>query len=289
MLDPKHKSTYWSKSIKWSILLLFLIIGVLSCDQKTPVENTNPMVASVGNRILLSSDLRRVIHPSTNRSDSIAMAAAYIDQWVREQLMTREASRFFSSDAEIEQLVEDYRGKLLKFNLEEQIIAARYDTLITDVQLLSFYGEMKEQFFLDQDIYRCIFARFEKAKAGLSDFRKDWNEDNMSAVHNFTTAFSEEYRLDTTIWYTWGAIAEWTDIWTKSQIDGSRKLRKRDAEYEYFLKIVEKVDKGALSPLEYIKPRLTRMLLHKRKQQILEDYKQELYEKALENNIIKLP
>ena len=48
------------------------------------------------------------------------------------------------------------------------------------------------------------------------------------------------------------------------------------------------MDKGAFSPLGYIAPQLSRMLLHKRKQNILDAYKQELYEKALQENIVRL-
>ena len=249
----------------------------------------DPLVASVGSKSLYQSDLSLMIHPSISRSDSTAMASTYIDQWVREQLMTREAYQFFSSDAEIEQLVNDYREKLLKFNLEEEIIAARYDTIITDSELRSFYDEMKEQFFLGSTIYRTLFLKIDRTKEGLAGFRKDWNENNYSTIYSFASAFGEAQQLDTTVWRTWTEVSEWTDLWTEPQINLYSSLRRRDNKYEYFLKVMEKVDKGSVSPLEYIKPRLTRMLLHKRKQQILEDYKQELYEKALQNNIIKLP
>ena len=51
---------------------------------------------------------------------------------------------------------------------------------------------------------------------------------------------------------------------------------------------MDSVDKGEISPLEYIRPQLNRMYLHKRKQKVIENYKQELYEKALNNNIIKI-
>jgi hypothetical protein len=41
-------------------------------------------------------------------------------------------------------------------------------------------------------------------------------------------------------------------------------------------------------PLELIREKLSRVILHERKENVLEDYKQKLYEKAINSNIVKL-
>ncbi len=270
----------------WPILSVFFFI---SCDQSIPQPpNEDKLLASVGSRTLFASDLSRIIHPNASVHDSIAIATAYIDQWVRDQLMALEATRHLSSDLDIEKLVEDYREKLLKFNLEEQIIDARFDTIIAESELNSFYNLMKEQFYLKDDIYRCIFARFNRGAPGLDTFKKDWKEDNMTPVINFASAFGEESKLDTSVWYFRTDIISWSERLSDGLNRQKEKVNIRDSKYEYFLKIIEKVDKAAVSPLDYIRPQLMRMLLHKRKQSILEDYKQELYESALDKNLIKL-
>ena len=74
-----------------------------------------------------------------------------------------------------------------------------------------------------------------------------------------------------------------------ARIDKKQVQTQRDSEYEYFLKIVDQEAKGEISPLAYIEKQLVRMLLHKKRGEILESYKQELYEKALNDNTIKLP
>lgn len=274
-----------------NIFYLILILLFIACDQSNQDDGKieSKVVATVGSRKLLQSDIDQVIHPNTTPQDSVALASMYIDQWVRDQLMTREASKYFSSDFEIEKLVDDYREKLLKFNLEERVVAMRFDTVISEIQLNEFYLEMKDQFILDRTLYRCIFAEFEKGTAGLPDFIKDWNAENDLNVFSFAAAFSNHSHLDSTQWVSDDNLEAWSSKWSSRKLITGAQQRQNNRESEFFLKIVEKVDKGQPSPLEYIKDRLVQMLLHRRKQEILEQYKQDLYEDALERNIITLP
>jgi len=274
----------------WYLIVAVVFLSSVSCDdRKAPQVIDEPVVASVANKVLYLSDLNNMIHDNTSAHDSTSLAAAYIDQWVRDQLVTKEAARLLSSDLEIDQLVQDYREKLLKIHLEDQIIASRYDTTISVQELSSFYEGIKGQFLLKENLYRGSYAKFPVGTTGLSDFNEAWKSDDLVSVNTFAGAFAEEHHLDSTMWITWPELTEWYEGWSESRADRALSQRQKDKEYEYFLKIVEQVDKGEISPLSYIRPQLERMILHKRKQKILEDYKQELYERALNNNIIKLP
>lgn len=264
---------------------------MVSCQNEAPIIRLNDVViASVDNRTLYQSELNNVIHPNISKQDSIALAGAYIDKWVRDQLMAREAAKSFSSDIEIETLVDDYREKLLRFNLEEKIIETRFDTTITKSELNDFYESIKEQFQLSEGLYRCIYAKFDPNVAAFKAFSKEWKEDkNDGAVASIAMAYAEEHHLDTLQWVNQTIVDKWHDGWSQSRINRKLNQRQSDGKYEFFLKIVDHMDNGAVSPLEYIRPQLIKMLLHKRKQNIIEEYKQELFEKALNNNNIKLP
>ena len=271
---------------------LILIFGVISqsCSYETKsVDIEEKVVAKVGSRNLYQSDLDKIIHPNATSADSVSLATMYIDSWVRDQLMTREAAKYFSSDFEIEKLVDDYREKLLKFNLEEQVIRMRFDTIVTEGELNELYDEMKDQFILDRTLYRCIFAKFERNTSGLSEFVKDWDNENDLNIITFAAAFGSESFLDTSVWVTQDAIDEWYPSWSERRLAKDQKQRQNTAEYEYFLKVVDVADEGEQSPLGYIRDRLVHMLLHRRKKAILEKYKQDLYEDALNKNIITLP
>lgn len=271
------------------ITVLLIIVGV-SCKQPQPIKTSEDkkIIASVGSKALYQSDLINLIHPNTKKQDSIGLATAYIDQWIRDQLITREATSSFSTDESIEQLVAEYREKLLKFSLEEKIINQRYDTAVSMSELTTYYESIKDQFVLDDDICRAIYIKMDRKQPGIKDFKKEWNKDDQKAMYAFARAYNTEMSIDSTEWKTWTEVSDWYGKWSKTKARSLSKQRQNDKEYEYFLKIVGFKDKGEFSPLEYIRPQLSKMLLLKRRQGIIEEYKQELYEKALQNNLIKI-
>ena len=280
--------------MKYSLLnililaLPFLYGGCNSSDSNGQLLEDR-VLASVGSRVLYLSDLDKIIHPSTSQKDSVAIATAYIDQWIRDQLMTREAARHFTSDFEIEKLVDDYREKLLTHNLEEQVVRMRFDTIVSEGELTGFYEEMKEQFPLGDDVYRCIYAKFDRTGDNLTRVNDLWNEENMSEFLTYTNLYSSESRIDTSQWFTLQQINSWYGNWSQSRIFNLSRQKQIDGEYEIFLKVLDLREKGAASPFTYVEDQLLKMLLHRRKQNILRKFKEELYEKGLENNLIKLP
>ena len=275
-----------ARSTQLAIFIIAILCGI-ACGPKKSARPDDKILASVDSRILYESDLKQIIHPNSNNQDSQALATAFIDQWIMDQLMTREAARHFSSDFEIEALVDDYREKLLKYNLEEKIIDMRFDTSISNAELEGFYDDMKEQFYLKDDIYRCIFARFERSENDLSEFVEAWEEGDDALILQFISDEAVDYEIDTTRWHDMNTLNAWYSAWSESKINSLDGQRQRDEEYEYFLKVTDKMDKGSISPLQYVKPQLISMLMHRRKQEILERYKQELYNSALNRNLIK--
>ena len=277
--------------IRLSRILFISLVTILclsSCNQPPQDISDQQAIARVDTRVLYKSALDNVIHPETRTEDSTAMAMAFVDQWVRDQLLMREASRYFSSDFDLERLVDDYRERLLKYNLEEKILNERFDTTVRTGELLGIYEDMKEDFLLKESLYRSTFIKFSRKTKSLSQFAKDWKKNDINAIRTFAAAFAEEYSTDTLTWHTWNEIKEQFKSFSKSKADKGESQRQMDKEYEYYLKIQEVVAVRAVAPLGYIAPQLKRMLLHKRKQQLLESYKQELYEKALKNNVIRL-
>lgn len=272
----------------WALSLL-LLVAFASC--RTAADDRiqeDQVIAQVGDRKLFAKELNQVIHPGISTTDSTALANAYIDQWVRDKLLMREAARSFSSDFEVENLVEDYREKLLKFKLEEMILDQRYDTIVTQNQLESFYEEQKSGFILDQALYRCWLVKFPQGLEDGRTFRQDWRNNNLEGIKSFIENDQVESVLDTNRWFSWDEIENWCPTFEKRRAKTVKDQRKIRQNTEFYLKVHEVVDEGDFSPLEYVELQMKLMILLKRKQDIIEDYKQELYNKAIEANTVKI-
>ncbi|MEL6389237.1 MAG: hypothetical protein AAFQ02_03690 [Bacteroidota bacterium] len=270
-------------------LFIGAILSLASCDGTPSLVDANEVVvAEVGSSYLYQSALDKVVHPDASPVDSTAVANAYLDQWLRDQLLMREASRFFSSDFEIDRLVQDYRGSLLKYRLEEKIMTERYDTTLSEGEMEAFYEEMQQNFILQEPLYRCIYAQFDRDTESLRQFYKDWKADDELSVRTFAAAFGESFISDTTIWYGWDDISEWYDGFNQTIATRSGDQRQLDRDYEYYLKVIDVAAARTPTPLGYIEPQIKQMLLHRRKQELLESYNQELYERALNDNLIQI-
>lgn len=271
----------------WGILVL--LVAASSCKKNDEsFQKDSTIVAMVNNRKLYMSELDNIIHPAISQKDSTALANSYIDQWVRDQLLMQEASKFFSTDFEIEKLVDDYREKLIKFNFEEKIIAERFDTLVTDNELSEFYEKNKEQFVLNQPLFRCYYAKVPDTAKKIDNFYRSWRKNDTEVVDEYLSKNSIEWALDEKRWYTWPQIENWSDQFSLSSAKSAVDQHISDGDFEYFLKVLEYRAEKEISPLPFIKDQLVQMILHKRKQNIIEGYKTELYDKAIQADQIKL-
>ncbi len=272
-----------------AILLLCVSSLWLSCSKsQESVEAPEPIIASVENRKLYQKELEQVIHPASSTKDSAAIANAYIDQWVRDQLLMKEASRYFASDFEIEKLVDDYREKLIKFNFEQKIIEDRFDTTVTSQQFSKFYDLHKEQFVLKEGVYRVQMVQIPRKTKNIDNFYRDWRSDEAEAVAKYIEQNAVQQALDEKRWYTWPQIESWCEGFNegRAQKPGTQRIRQDDI--ECFLKVLEYRGEKEISPLLFIQDQLKQMILHHRKQEIIENYKSELYNKAIDHNIIKI-
>lgn len=269
---------------------LLLIVVLLSCQQKGDVATTEvkQIVAQVANTKLFESELNTVIHPSINKADSAALANAYIDQWVRDQLLMKEASRFSSSDPDLEKLVTDYRQKLIRFNHENKVISERFDTLVTNEQMARFYEERKEQFVLREPLYYIDLLRLPSGVKDLNKLYAQWKKEELKDIKQILVKDSLDQALIEKRWYTWAQIEQYTSKFKKSRANGPSDHRIKDGDYECFLKVREFRDQKEISPLPFIFEQLKQMILHQRKLELIESYKNELYEKAIENDLIKI-
>ena len=61
-----------------------------------------------------------------------------------------------------------------------------------------------------------------------------------------------------------------------------------DENYFYFLKVLEKKSSKELAPLGYIQDQIKKVILHKRKMVLLDQRKEELYDRETSKNNVKI-
>ena len=272
-------------------LLLLSAASMWQCGSDSPREGDQPL-AKVYNKTLYKSALEVVVPEGTSPEDSSLLVSAYIQRWVREQLLMYEAERNIPKDLDIDELVRNYRASLVRYTFEEKIISEKLDSTVTDEELTAFYENNRDQFQLESPIVKCLLIKI-PAVASTGDIAKLWNsrsEPDAARLENIASQYATLALLDREKWYTLDEIAAILPKGTLTADNaGSRKDGVlNDNDYRYFYRILETAQGKTTAPLDYVRGQATRLILHKRKQDLLEKWNEELYQRELKRENVQI-
>lgn len=277
----------------------FLICGIClsliilsSCKKSSSVsEIDDPVVAQVSDYKLHQSDLAKILSPRQSSSDSLAITNAYIEKWIREQLWSKKAEKNGIESDEIDQLVQSYKSSLLTIAYENQLLEEALDSTVSELDFQQVYEEYKSQFVLDEMILNGWFAKVPKSISKQSAFFSSWKKNDKQACEKICRSKGVEcVLLDEDSWIARSELNKLinNEHIKSSEIKSLNNYRKSDKTHNYYLKYRAFEDKNDLPPLEFIKEELKRVVIHKRKEKIIADLTEEMYEEGIRSNQIQV-
>lgn len=276
-----------------SLPLFFLLALLFSAACGGGGASTDDVaLAQVYNKTLLLSELEGVVPEGTPPTDSALMVSAYVQRWVREQLLMYEAERNIPKDLDIDELVRNYRASLVRFNFEEQIIAEKLDSTVSEDELREYYEGNKDQFQLESTILKCQLLKL-RPEAPQAEINKLWNsrkDSDKPKLAAFAKMWAEVALLDEEKWYKLEDIAAILPDGTLSpdNINSRREGTLSDGGIRYYYRVAEAVQGKTTAPFDYAREQASKVILHHRKQRLLEKWKEELYQKELRRENIKI-
>lgn len=278
------------------ITLLFFGLFLLSqCESGKEVETSaGKLLAEVGNKKLFISELEGMIPANASQEDSSLIINALIERWAREAVLLNEAEMNVPNDLNINKLVRDYRSSLVKGNYESILIEQHLDSLVTEEELVNFYENSKAQFSLEQPILRCRFLKIAKTDAGLENLKSRWKkyseEENPAYIEEYAKQHAVFYKLKDAEWYDLSeiALALPEGKLTSSNVGGKKTMEFSDESYQYLYHPLEVIKSDNEPPFDYVKSKIKRVILHRRKQALLDAKKEEIYNRELQRNAVKV-
>lgn len=273
--------------------LLALGIALLSgCKNSGDVKAGDKLLAKVYNKSLYLSALEGMVPDGVSKEDSALMVSAYIQRWARDQLLMYEAERNIPKDLDIDELVRNYRASLVRFNFEEQIIAEKLDSTVTDAELKTYYQNNQDQFQLESTILKCQLLKI-PADASSSDINKIWNSNNPDDDAKLKTLAHQKNAqalLDREKWYKLDDIAALlpSGTLTSENVRSRQEGTLSDGNFRYYYRVLETAQGKTTAPFDYVKEQATRIILHKRKQDLLDKWKEDLYQRELKRENVQI-
>jgi hypothetical protein len=248
-------------------------------------------VARVNNVYLYKDELAGIVSPGTMKEDSISRLQAYVNNWVRKQLLIQEAAKSMDiNEAEVERKVLDYRYSIIAHEFQAEYIRTNLDTAISKELIETYYRENVDNFILKQNIVRASFIKVPRS-APRADKVKELlysnKERDMQELKSYCLSFSTAYHLADSSWMAFEELVKsspMVEIPNKIQfLKANPYYETSDDAYLYFLKVEEYRILDSTSPLEFVKDEIRNIILNKRKVELAKSLEEDVYNEAVVN------
>jgi hypothetical protein len=252
-------------------------------------------IAKVHDVYLYPSDLEGIVPKGTTKEDSILLVQSYIENWVRQTLLIKQAVENVDIDVEsIENQLENYKNSLLIYAYEQQLIAQKLDTVVSTEQIKSYYEANKDNFELKKTILKAAYVKLPKKALRIENaikWFKSSKEKDKQELETYCMQFSPEYNLTDTNWVYYDQLSQIIPLEKLSEssvLQNNNYIQINDKDFIYLVKVKTFMYKEDISPLEMESDNIKNILINKRKVEMLDKMENEIYQKARDNNDVEI-
>ncbi len=276
------------------VVVAFMLTG---CDlirmkkEKYEEDLTRKAVARVNDTYLYLDELEGIVTANTPRDDSIARLSAYINSWIRKQVLINEAlKRIDINEAEVERKILDYRYSLIAYQFQKLYIQQNMSEVVADAEIEEYYKANLDNFILKQNIIRGAFIKVPQGAPRtnrIKDLIFSNKQNDRDDLKSYCLSFSTAYHLSDSSWIEFDKLVVGSPL---AEIPNKIQFLKSYPYYEtsdagslYYLKIDAYKISDNVSPLEFVKEDIKNIIINKRKVELARKLEEEVYEKAVEN------
>ena len=269
------------------LIVLLLLLLCSSCHR-----HEDKVMAQVYYHKLYESEVLKNMPTGLSPADSIALVNDFIDNWVREQLILHEAEKRLSPrEKNFDRQLEEYRNNLLINTYFNKIISDTANMNITDEDLEAFMRSFDKRYTIEKEIVKVNYVKLPK-KSPLVEVVKGILFDKERRVEEKEPLMvllgdSIEYLLDDDAWLYLDDIQNEVSFdFSQEDVAQHKCIEKEIGDYHYLLVILDYKNQRSVSQTNEEKAAARMMLLNQRKQQVIKQHVDQLYEKALKSGSV---
>ncbi len=277
------------------IPVLIVALCLAACRGNNNGLKRIPM-AKVGENVLYYDDMPYNIARGLSGEDSVTVIRNYINQWAKRELMFQIAQKNIPADvkAEIEKQLDENRFNLIVYQYQQQMMLEKMDTVITDKELEDYYTRNPNSFILTSNIVKALFIKLPSETPDINRFRnllRSNRQKDIQELESLCYQFAEKYDDFDEEWVTLDRLS----LELNKEIRDQEDFLKRNTYYEtsdsvsvYLLGISDYRLRGSLSPFEFVREDIKRIIWNDRRIGFLKDLENGIYNDAIKENGIKI-
>ncbi len=270
-----------------ALLLCPLLVLLFSCGRKSN-ESDDTLVARVNEKELHLSDLDGIVPSKASAEDSIRLVKAYINNWVRTNLIIDKAEANLSDEQkDVEQQLEDYRNSLIIYSYEKEIVRQNLDTVVSEKEIEEYYNTNQKDFELKDNIVKVNYVKLEKNSKALQKIKKVFyseKPEDRETLEQLCRENAVNYYLDDQSWLLFNDLLKEIPIKTYNEeqfLQNNRAVEIQDSAFIYMVNFLKFRIKDGVSPIGFERVNIRNIILNKRKLNLISKMKDDLYNEAL--------
>ena len=289
-----HQLTFrYRNRIRYTSLLVLVVLAA-GCDfikmkkEQSAGEVKRDAIARVNDSYFYKDEVAGIVPAGTSKEDSTSRIEAYINSWIRKQLLIQEASRKIDiNEAEVERKILDYRYSIIAYEYQTYYVKQKLDTVVADGEIEGYYKQNIDNFILKQNIVRATFIkvpenapRTKKVKELIFSTKEKDNKE----LKSYCLSFSSAYHIADSTWMVFDELVRNSPL---AEFPNKIQFLKANPYYEtlddtylYFLRVEEYRISDNVSPLEFVRDDIKNIILNKRKVELAKQLEDEVYNEA---------
>ncbi len=271
----------------WVSLILAMFFS--TCQGKK-TEDKGEVVVSVYGKKLYKTDLENIVYEGISYHDSVVRAKVYIDKWVRNQLLIRQAENNLTPEQlDFSKRLEEYRNSLVINKYETELINQNLDTEVTEDQIYEYYNKNGAEFRMNRDIVQIASVSLpndSKKKWVFTKLFRDYDSLMVDSLTSLSNQYAISYDFNIKEWRNFDEVIDTYDLKVKdnkSFLNEKKFFVDNDDETYTLVKICDYRLVGDESPCEMEIDRIKYIILSNRKKELLENLYNDLQTKAIQD------
>lgn len=279
---------------KWGVFLTCLVLLATGCG-KLFRQSERIVVAECYDVKLYADELEGLIPSTAGKLDSVAQVNAFIDSWIRKQLLVHRAEMNLSpQQLDFTKQLQDYRNSLVIYAYETQMIEQYLDTVVNEEEIADYYETNKENFQLGSTMVKVAYVILEEDCKQAKEFKQLLsNRDTLDLTHLDALASDHALSsfLDVDTWLRLEDLLEVVPLEIYNYESFFKKNRFVSFEkdnLQYMLRFEDYLLEKSVSPIEIVSEEIRNILLLKRQKELLTRMHSDLYEQAKKEKVFEI-
>ena len=277
--------------MKITLCFIVLFVSFISCN-KEKGQTDNIAIARVNSSYLYKEDIKDLVPVGTSKKDSLIIVKDFIDRWASQKLLFNAAEVNLSDvkQAELNKLVDEYKKDLYTKAYIEQLVYKSFDTIVSEQELSDYYEKNKDNFKTNTALVKMSYIQVNKNSPKINSITSKFLSGSKESKENLKNSAIEfkSYAFNDSIWVDMNQVYEklpFINIENKENyLVTGKTIKFADSLDVFLIKTSNFIPRNQVSPYQYIKPTLIKVILNKRKIELIKKFQKDITTDALKDD-----